>query len=188
LHDASIVLRASSWLMVVCMVLLAGRLTTHCIAVIRARAAPLRYIWSPHVATTVMGLAFLVAFVTLGSWTYTDTLLALARGNMVDVVPKLLLACALLAGAILASWTGGMFKSARPSVRRVARCLTGGALMGAGASMIPGGSDGLILVGMPLLWLYAWLGFASMCATIYVACRLTRGTWENEPRMPTMTQ
>jgi len=29
--------------------------------------------------------------------------------------------------------------------------------MGIGATLIPGGTDGLVLVGMPMLWPYAWL-------------------------------
>jgi hypothetical protein len=47
------------------------------------------------------------------------------------------------------------------------------AMMGAAATLIPGGNLGLILVGMPLLWPYAWLAFASVCVTIYVAIRIT---------------
>jgi hypothetical protein len=30
-------------------------------------------------------------------------------------------------------------------------------------------TTGLILVGMPLAWPYAWLAFATMCATIALA-------------------
>jgi len=41
--------------------------------------------------------------------------------------------------------------------------------MGWGSLLIPGGNDGLILVGMPLLWPYAWVAFAAMCATIAAA-------------------
>jgi toxin CptA len=38
--------------------------------------------------------------------------------------------------------------------------------MGWGSLLLPGGNDGLILVGMPLAWPYAWLAFATMCVTI----------------------
>ena len=48
--------------------------------------------------------------------------------------------------------------------------------MGAGGALVPGGNDALILVGMPLLWHYAWLTFASMCCAIYLAIRLARST------------
>lgn len=172
LEDESIVLRAASWLMVLCIPLLAGRLVLQGIAVRRKGVTSLRHIWSPHLATTVMGIAFLVASVTLGSWTYTDTLVGIARGNNVGVITDLLLACALLSGAVVGGWSGGTLAPTPPSRAAVTRCLAGGALMGAGASVIPGGSDGLILVGMPLLWIYAWVAFATMCVTVYIACRL----------------
>ena len=41
--------------------------------------------------------------------------------------------------------------------------------MGWGSLLIPGSNDGLILVGMPLLWPYAWVAFATMCASIAAA-------------------
>ena len=44
------------------------------------------------------------------------------------------------------------------------------------AALIAGSVVALILVGMPLLWPYAWLAFASMCGAIYLAIRLARPT------------
>ena len=46
--------------------------------------------------------------------------------------------------------------------------------MAFGSLLIPGGNDGLILVGMPLLWPYAWAAFATMCLTIAAAMYLHR--------------
>ena len=43
--------------------------------------------------------------------------------------------------------------------------------MGWGSQWIPGGNDGLILMGMPLLWPYAWVGFLVMFTTIAVMIR-----------------
>jgi hypothetical protein len=45
--------------------------------------------------------------------------------------------------------------------------------MGAGALLIQGGNTTLALVGLPLLFPYAWLAFMSICVTIYVALRLS---------------
>jgi len=42
-------------------------------------------------------------------------------------------------------------------------------LMAWGSVLFPGGNDGLILLGMPLLRPYAWVAFVTMCATIAVA-------------------
>jgi TRAP-type C4-dicarboxylate transport system permease small subunit len=50
--------------------------------------------------------------------------------------------------------------------------LGGGILMGAGALLIPGGNTRLALVGLPLLFTYAWLAFGSICVTIYIALRM----------------
>jgi toxin CptA len=41
--------------------------------------------------------------------------------------------------------------------------------MGWGSLLIPGGKDGPILLGMPLLWPFAWCAFATMYAVIAVA-------------------
>ena len=46
--------------------------------------------------------------------------------------------------------------------------------MGAGSLLIPGSNDGLILIGMPMLWPYAWLAFGTMCVTIGVALLVQR--------------
>ncbi len=42
----------------------------------------------------------------------------------------------------------------------------GGALMGMGTAMLPGGNDALLLSGMPMLSLHALPSFAMMLATI----------------------
>ena len=126
-------------------------------------------IWSPHAATTVIGITFVVMLLLVGGWAYTDVLAELARGMSASVGARSLLAVALLAGAALGGWTAGLFRSTRLAPMQLLRCLTGGVLMGWGSLLLPGGNDGLILVGMPLAWPYAWLAFATMCVTIATA-------------------
>src|SRR5580765_6445232 len=128
-----------------------------------------RRIWSPHAATTVIGVTFVVLLLLVGGWAYTDVLAELARGMTASVGARTVLALALLAGAALGGWTAGLFRSTRLSPGRLLRCLAGGVLMGWGSLLIPGGNDGLILVGMPLGWPYACLAFATMFATIAAA-------------------
>lgn len=132
------------------------------------RAAATR-IWSPHVATIVIGLVFLVMLVLAGAWAYTDVLADLARGMASGVGARVVLLISLLAGAIVGGWSAGRLRFARVRAISVLRCLVGGMLMGWGSLLIPGGNDGLILVGMPLLWPYAWVAFATMCLTIGIA-------------------
>jgi toxin CptA len=57
----------------------------------------------------------------------------------------------------------------RITLFQLARCFAGGVLMGWGSLLIPGGNDGLVLVGMPLLRPYAWVAFVAMCVTIGAA-------------------
>jgi toxin CptA len=125
-----------------------------------------RRLWSPHAATVVIGLAFLVMLVLAGAWAYTDVLADLANGMVHDVAARTLLLVCLLAGAIAGGWSAGRLHFTRVRAASLARCLVGGVLMGWGSLLIPGGNDGLILVGMPMLWPYAWAAFATMCLSI----------------------
>ena len=135
----------------------------------RARAALASRIWSPHAATTVIGITFFFMLMLVGAWAYTDVLAELARGMAASLVARCLLLLALLLGAAWGGWTAGRFRSTRITATQVLRCLVGGVLMGWGSLLIPGGNDGLILVGMPLLWPYAWVAFLVMCLSIGAA-------------------
>ncbi|SDI23394.1 hypothetical protein/toxin CptA [Pseudomonas benzenivorans] len=125
--------------------------------------------WSPHLATIVIGLTFLLLFVSLGAWAYTDVLAELASGRFMQLGLRGWLLPALFAGALYGGWTAGLWQHRWPSLVTLARCTCGGLLMGAGAVLVPGGNDSLILFGMPLLWPNAWLAFASMCALVLLA-------------------
>jgi hypothetical protein len=133
------------------------------------RHALTQHVWSPRGATTVIGVTFFFMLVLTGAWTYTDVLAELARGMATNLPARVLLVFALLAGAMIGGWTAGRFRNTPVTLAQVAKCFVGGALMGLGSLMIPGGNDGLILVGMPLAWPYAWLTFLTMCVTIGAA-------------------
>jgi hypothetical protein len=133
-----------------------------------ARALAAR-VWSPHAATTLIGITFFIMLLVVGAWAYTDVLAELARGMAGNLVARTLLLAALFAGAMLGGYTAGRFRSTRVSIAQLAKCFAGGVLMGWGSLLIPGGNDGLILVGMPLLWSYAWLAFFTMCVVIGAA-------------------
>ena len=135
----------------------------------RAREALATSVWAPHAATTVIGVTFLFTLLLAGAWAYTDLLAALARGMATNVVARCLLALALLIGAAWGGWTAGRFKGTRVTTAQALRSLAGGVLMGWGSLLIPGSNDGLILVGMPLLWPYAWAAFVAMVVTIAAA-------------------
>ena len=130
--------------------------------------------WHPHAATLVIAVTFFFMLWLVGPWAYTDVLSEWAQGKVTNTWTRGLLLVALLAGASLGGWTAGRYRSQRIHFSAIARYLTGGALMGFGGVLIPGGNDGLILTGMPLLWPYAWLAFAVMCVTIATMLKMMR--------------
>lgn len=131
---------------------------------------------TPHAATIVIGVTFVVSWLAAGRWAYTDVLADLAKDMADALTGRGALALALLAGAMWGGWRAGRWRSVAVAPARLARCLAGGALMGLGSVLIPGSNDGLILIGIPLLQPHAWLAFATMCATI-AAALLAQRAW-----------
>jgi hypothetical protein len=184
LHYDSPVLQASPWIAVLVVAFIGWRLARAFRALPAAGArgpAPRRLIaalaarvWTPHAATTVIGVTFVVMLLLVGAWAYTDVLAELARGMAGSLIARSLLLVALLAGAMLGGHTAGRLRSNPISVAQLLKCFAGGTLMGWGSLLIPGGNDGLILVGIPLLQPYAWLAFLTMCVCIGAALRLEK--------------
>jgi hypothetical protein len=135
----------------------------------RARDALASRLWSPHAATIVIGITFFVMLMLVGAWAYTDVLAELARGMANSLAARFMLLLAMLLGAVWGGWTAGRFRSTRVNAAQALKCTFGGVLMGWGSLLIPGGNDGLILVGMPLLWPYAWVAFLTMALSIAAA-------------------
>ena len=133
-----------------------------------------RHIWHPHEATIVIGITFVILLLLAGPWAYTDVLIAAARAMGGMIAYPLLLFLALLAGAWLGGWTAGLLKHQPFSAAGLARSFCGGMLMGWGSILIPGGNDGLILTGMPLLQPHAWIGIGAMCLAITIALTIER--------------
>ena len=71
----------------------------------------------------------------------------------------------------------------RPGWVSAVRCLLGGLLLGLGGSLVPGANDGLIMLGLPLLYPHAWIAFASMLVTIVAALMLQQATMAQKARL-----
>ena len=140
----------------------------------RLRSGFATRVWTPHAATTVIGITFFFLFLLVGAWDYTTVLADLARGMSYSLVPKILLLVALFSGSVLGGYTAGRIRSTRVSPKQVLKCFAGGVLMGWGGLLVPGQNDGLILLGMPLLWPYAWAAFLMMCLAIGGALAIER--------------
>jgi toxin CptA len=126
-------------------------------------------VWTPHAATAVIGVTFVVTLLLVGTWAYTDVLAQLARGSTMRLALGAMCLAALYAGALAGGWTAGRWRATRVTAGGALRCFAGGVLMAWGSLLIPGSNDGLILIGMPLLRPYAWLAFATMCVSIAAA-------------------
>lgn len=134
-----------------------------------ARARMLsNHLWSPHLATSVIGVTFVILALVAGAWTYPEALAELSRGMGMNSAARFLFFLALLGGAILGGVGRGGPKR-RWSLAAALRCVAGGALMGMGSLLIPGGNDNLILAGLPFLLPYAWVAIGTMTVAICAA-------------------
>jgi uncharacterized membrane protein YedE/YeeE len=180
----SLVLQAPMWLAVLFAGLMLIRIAHPLLAltpdgmrrtlVQRARATLATRVWTPHAATAVIGITFFFMLLLVGAWAYTDVLADLARGMAGSLVARIALLVALFLGAFIGGCTAGRFRGTPITLTQLAQCFAGGVLMGWGSLLIPGGNDGLILVGMPLLLPYAWVAFLTMCVTIAAAQLATK--------------
>lgn len=135
------------------------------------RALVLKPAYHLSVAAALMGLAAGLLYATQGAWSYTNYLRTESL-HAFNAAPPPSAWHALLVLGMLA----GMTASARQrrsaawrwpgAVTGWARHAGGGALMGAGAAMLPGGNDTLLLGSLPTLTLAAWCAYASMLAGV----------------------
>lgn len=112
-------------------------------------------------------------FSLYGNWSYTTTLVRSAQG-LTDGSPSLdwvygVLFGALLFGMIVSSWLRHSFRLRLRPRASWWRNLIGGALMGIGAAMIPGGNDALLLNGIPNLSPHAVPAYLAMVVGIAAA-------------------
>ncbi len=104
-------------------------------------------------AALLLGAANGVLFARFGSWTYTstagDSLEHVLLGGPAPGPLRWFLLAALLGGVGVSSLARGDFAADwRPRAGWLVN-LMGGALMGAGAALVPGGNDALVLHGIP---------------------------------------
>ena len=118
--------------------------------------------WSPFAAMGVIGLVNGVLLVIAAGWPYTNLLMDLAAAAGMELAWRSALAGIFIAGAVAGALAGGGFEPALGNWRFWLRCLAGGVVMGMGASLVPGGNDTMLLVGLPLLLPSFALAYAAM--------------------------
>ena len=132
--------------------------------------------WSPLTSMAVIGLVNGVLLMVAAGWPYTSLLMDLARAPGMGLAWRGLLAAIFVAGALAAALANGTFQSNPGSPRHWLRHVGGGMLMGIGATLVPGGNDTMLLVGLPLLLPNLVLAYAAMMVVlcILVAARRRR--------------
>jgi len=123
-------------------------------------------------------------------WSYGGVLQSLLQGR-VGLMTWRDNACALLlfTGAVAGAVASGRARWQPPEWHRSLRCAAGGLIMGAGAALVPGGNDMLLLWSIPGLTVYGALAYAVMLATIGAGLLLAAGHKRfREPPRPTAPQ
>ena len=120
----------------------------------------------------LIGLSAGTLFAVQGAWLYTSTIQSVAATIFApDAGPsfdRLLLFLAVLVGVGLSVWQRRAFRLQFPGPVTASRHFAGGMMMGAGAAMIPGGNDVLVLQTIPLLLPHAILAYLGVLLGIYL--------------------
>lgn len=129
--------------------------------------------WSPLIAMSVVGTASGLLFALDRQWVYTSRIAEIAYGRSWTIGALIGLA-ALIAGMTSATIIGGTFAVRAGSGAEWFRAVAGGLLMGAGATLVPGGNDAMLFTGVPLLLPNLLAGYASFAATLALALLIRR--------------
>lgn len=114
----------------------------------------------------LMGLANGALYFSHGSWAYTGILHQGIEGLVTSVIASPIVRAALflavLSGMAVSTWQrGGLKLRWRPQAAWSLNAI-GGLGMGAGAALIPGGNDSLVLFSIPMLATHAVPAYAAM--------------------------
>lgn len=126
----------------------------------------------PYVLTILIGIFFLGLIIIDKAWSYTDLLVDLALFKHQNDWSRTTLFAALLIGAVVSGhFQDSKHFSLKKASPNIYKRFIGGAIMGVATFILPGSHDTLILLYMPMLLGYAWLGFIVMACTILI-CKL----------------
>lgn len=127
------------------------------------------------VSAALMGVAGAILYATQGAWSYSKhirkSVLQAWAGDLAPAAAHSALVAALLAGMTTSAVHRASIALRRPqSTGTWLRHATGGLLMGAGAAMVPGGNDTLLLNALPTLAFQAVSAYLAML--LGIACAL----------------
>ena len=117
-------------------------------------------------AALVIGLSATAIFLLIGSPGYTVTVQNLVESALGDAATppaaQWILLLAVLAGMVFSTWQRGSFRFDWQPGWDWLRNLAGGAMMGLGTALLPGGNDALILYGIPTFSPHAIPAYAAL--------------------------
>jgi len=131
-------------------------------------------------AAALIGICNGFLFYNFQNWSFTSAVVRTFAARSAGVATQtgmiwiLFLSAAL--GMILSAQLRASFVPTRPSLAGLLRHGAGGLMMGAGAAMIPGGNDALILYGIPSFSPHAvpsFLAILAGIALVFLTARLT---------------
>lgn len=127
------------------------------------------------ISMVVLGITGGALYALMPAWAYADLILASlplgldrTRGAAVATV------LAAVAGAIVSAHRKRTWHPRGASPQQLAQTFAGGALMGAGTALIPGGNDSLILAAIPALSLSGIVAYVVMFIVIAMGLATTR--------------
>lgn len=122
--------------------------------------------WPASLAMAVIAFSNVGLMLLVFAWPYTTLLVDVALARGMDLLLRTIIVLTFLTGALVGSASAGRFKLRGAAWREIAARFGGGALMGVGAALIPGGNDALILLGLPLLQPSAFVAYGAMVIVI----------------------
>ena len=128
------------------------------------------------VAPMIMGLTGGALYLIDGAWAYTldvGRLVNPPAPGAISETTLLVITTVTCAGAVAAAWLDGMFHP-RLDVAVLPYRFGGGALMGFGAALAPGGNAVLILHGIPTFSPHAIPDYAGLCFGIIVMLKVSK--------------
>lgn len=134
--------------------------------------------WPLSIAVLLIALANVALLLVGRPWSFTSTVICTAGAAPMAPCdhpgPLWLISAAAMAAMIASALTRGSFRLRPPRLRAAARHFGAGLAMGAGAALIPGGNDGLILFGLPSLSPHALPIWGAVVTGIWLSLTLMR--------------
>ena len=138
------------------------------------RNAPPPQFWHPAIAVALAGMASGLLFALDRHWPYTSLIADIASGKAIALSTPAALALVVLAASCIAAVRGGLFRWRVGSIAGWVRALAGGLGMGVGTSLVPGGNDSMLYLGLPFLLPHLASAYVACIGTLVALAWVTR--------------